>query len=111
MPRIFAGVLTTVSWLWACSLEVVENALYSVVSHESLVDDGYRIRRIDCQYQLSAAHIQTSGRRGAHEGKLDILGQRRGDQPGGHQRRRLVAWTGSNYPDLIIGTITGGDCT
>ena len=71
-------------------------------------DDSHRLRLIDCQYQLSAAHIQTSGGRGAHEGKLDILGQRRGDHLGVITAGALVAWTGSNYPDLIIGTIAGG---
>ena len=48
---------------------------------------------------------------GAHEGKLDILGQRRGDQPGGHHRRRSgrvdrVQLSGSDYRHH-----RGGNCT
>ena len=81
-----AGVLQLILAVGALA-EVVRRFVFGS-EPESLVMIGDCVHRIDRQYHLSAADIQTSGGRCPHEGELDILSQRCGDQSGGHYRWR-----------------------
>jgi Co/Zn/Cd efflux system component len=51
--------------------------------------------------------VAPPGRRRPHEGELHLLGQRRAGQPGVIVAGLLVAWTGAQWPDWLIGSLIG----